>query len=83
MVSEGGEYGSKSSHPNPIPSNPQHNPERPTRPKEPDPTTNGLRGGESETGESEGREKTQPRKEEPDPFKCLSDFISKDGLGGG
>ena len=30
---EDGEYDSKSSHPNPTPSNPQHNPERPTRPK--------------------------------------------------
>ena len=29
---EDGEYDSKSSHPNPTPSNPQHNPERPTRP---------------------------------------------------
>ena len=30
---------------------------------------------------SQGREKTQPRKEEPDPSKSLSDFISKDGHG--
>jgi len=34
---EDGEYDSKSSHQNPTPSNPQHNPERLTQPKEPDP----------------------------------------------
>ena len=34
---EDGEYDSKSSHPNPTPSNPQHNLERLTQPKEPDP----------------------------------------------
>jgi hypothetical protein len=47
-----------------IPSNPQHNPERPTRPREPDPhsqrTERGSEREEGVTGESQGREKTQP-----------------------
>jgi len=66
--------------PTPIPSNPQHNPERPTRPREPDPhsqwTERGSERGEGVIWGESGREKTYPTKGNRPP---LSTDRSEDG----
>ena len=69
---------------NPLKSSTQPRKTNPT--KEPDPhsqrTERDSERGEGDLDES-GREKTQPDQRGPNPFKSLSDFISKDRQGGG